>query len=313
MWTVIQPSSNFAAPGSAKPGRLSQLIPKHPHPSKVMTYVLAFDQSVSEITPRYVPNFLSVATLARSRLLSNQFLSEIFEDEEPTTTWQFKERQQMEQYQVMEKMPQSLAGFRNHPLYTLPQLLHKNQFILPSTRPIGLFKGSPVYDTNSVLNLKSEMNWYLLGRVVKEGESALKFNLFAEYQTKLYEPPIIEDGKLPRNKHGNWDLYQPHMLPQNTVHINLPNVLTFLKTSDYEYVEAVTGFIFNKQGAIPQVNGAIVHSVDAEEIKEYCEAELERKEKEERFKEKKEAYLLWIDIIKFVKSRARIMKEFGVE
>jgi xeroderma pigmentosum group C-complementing protein len=37
-------------------------------------------------------------------------------------------------------------------------------------------------------------------------------DLFGFWQTKEYEPPIAENGRVPRNEFGNVELFQPHMV-----------------------------------------------------------------------------------------------------
>lgn len=43
--------------------------------------------------------------------------------------------------------------------------------------------------------------------------------LYGEWQTEDFQPPIAANGKVPRNEFGNVDLYLPKMLPIGTVHL----------------------------------------------------------------------------------------------
>ena len=43
--------------------------------------------------------------------------------------------------------------------------------------------------------------------------------LFGEWQTTAFVPPIIENGKVPRNQYGSVDLFKPCMLPIGGIHL----------------------------------------------------------------------------------------------
>lgn len=43
--------------------------------------------------------------------------------------------------------------------------------------------------------------------------------IFGIWQTQPYEPPVAENGIVPRNAYGNVELFKPEMLPKNTVHL----------------------------------------------------------------------------------------------
>ncbi len=125
-------------------------------------------------------------------------------------------------------MPTSMSGFKNHPLYVLSRHLHREQVVYPEIT-IGTFRGEPVYSRGSVVELKTAENWMRSeGKVVKEGEQPMKMvkvravtvnrkrevemaaremadrggasgsdavqqGLYAEWQTKVYEPPPVID------------------------------------------------------------------------------------------------------------------------
>ena len=47
----------------------------------------------------------------------------------------------------------------------------------------------------------------------------VNFQVFGEWQTKLFEAPPAVDGMVPRNEYGNVELFKPWMLPPGTVHV----------------------------------------------------------------------------------------------
>lgn len=47
----------------------------------------------------------------------------------------------------------------------------------------------------------------------------LPLELFGVWQTMEYEPPVAENGIVPKNAYGNVELFKECMLPINTVHL----------------------------------------------------------------------------------------------
>ncbi|KAF5380650.1 hypothetical protein D9757_007020 [Collybiopsis confluens] len=110
------------------------------------------------------------------------------------------EDSEFETAQLMEGMPTSIVGFKDHPLYVLPRHLKQHEAIYPPPAPaensgsssphfrsgkastpsytpeLGKFRGEAVYSRSSVISLKSPENWLRSeGRRVKEGEVPTKY------------------------------------------------------------------------------------------------------------------------------------------
>lgn len=122
-----------------------------------------------------------------------------------------------------------MSGFKNHPLYVLERHLRREQVVHPAIT-IGTFRGEAVYPRGNVVELKTAENWMRSeGREVKNGEQPMKMvkirastvrrkrevevammemadrgggssdengvmqGLYAEWQTKFYEPPPVID------------------------------------------------------------------------------------------------------------------------
>ena len=88
-------------------------------------------------------------------------------------------------------MPNSMAGFKNHPLYVcqlidgyeiiininryvLERHTRRDEVIHPLTE-LGKFRGEPVYPRSSVVTLKTAENWMRQGRKVREGCQPMKW------------------------------------------------------------------------------------------------------------------------------------------
>lgn len=68
-------------------------------------------------------------------------------------------------------------------------------------------------------------------------------DLYGYWQTKEYEPPHAECGRVPRNEFGNVELFQPQMLPRGCVHLRgMPNLNRVARKLRVDCAAAVVGF-----------------------------------------------------------------------
>ncbi|KAI0087722.1 hypothetical protein BDY19DRAFT_892387 [Irpex rosettiformis] len=144
-----------------------------------MVYVVAFEEDgyARDVTPRYASEFGAktskmqqggkgkqdwwervMAIMRRPYRLNRDDL----EDDE------------LHVNQLTEQMPNSMAGFKNHPLYVLERHLKRDEVIHPLTE-LGKFRGEPVYPRSSVVTLKTAENWMRQGRKVREGCQPMKW------------------------------------------------------------------------------------------------------------------------------------------
>lgn len=138
-----------------------------------------------------------------------------------------------------------ISRFKNHPLYALERHLLKFEGIYPpNAMTLGYIRNEPVYARDCVHTLHSREIWVKQARTVKIGEKPYKIvkarpkwnralnemeeckplEIFGHWQTKQYEPPVAENGIVPRNAYGNVELFKPEMLPIGTRHIQLPTL-----------------------------------------------------------------------------------------
>ncbi len=68
-----------------------------------------------------------------------------------------------------------------------------------------------------------------------------ELELFGEWQTSTYIPPVATDGIVPCNEYGNVDLFKPEMLPVGCVHIVEPTAARLCRKLGINYAEAITG------------------------------------------------------------------------
>jgi len=118
--------------------------------------------------------------------------------------------------QVNERMPTSIAGFKDHPLYVLIRHLKQTEAIFPEppeTPELGKFRGESVYPRSSVVSMKTAENWLRSeGRTVKEGEAALKsIKMRASTVGRMRELEILKEaGQSEQNGEAMQGLYARH-------------------------------------------------------------------------------------------------------
>ncbi|KAG5646006.1 hypothetical protein DXG03_004608 [Asterophora parasitica] len=248
------------------------------------------------------------------------------------------EDEELEAAQMMEGMPSTVSGFKDHPLYVLTRHLKQNQVIYPAppdTPEVGKFRGEPVYPRSSVVSLKTAENWLRSeGRMVKTGCQALKMvkirsgtinrmrelevmkdelkeagasgetmqGLYARNQTEPYRPdPVVDVGKVPKNNFGNIDLYVPSMLPSGAAHVPFKGVAKIARKLGYDYAEAVTGFEFKKRRAFPVIEGVA-----------YWEAEQDAEAKA-RAKREERVIKQWTRLVQGLRIRQRLQEQYATK
>ncbi|KAJ1025928.1 hypothetical protein NDA16_002554 [Ustilago loliicola] len=237
-----------------------------------------------------------------------------------------------------EPMPSSMNGFKDHPIYFLEKFLKRDEVVFPR-RQIATFQGTPVFSKSDVQTLRSSRQWYNEGRVVKDGEVALKFvkargytlankraeeqarlegrevaqeGLYAEFQTKLYEPPPVgPDGTIPTNGFGNIDLFVPSMLPAGADHLPFSGVAKVAKKLGVPYAEAITGFEFRKQRGMPKIVGIIVAQQNAELVEEAFWQQEQQDALKQQTKKMERAMKNWRKLVNAVRIAKRVKEQYG--
>ncbi|CCE82833.1 Piso0_002583 [Millerozyma farinosa CBS 7064] len=251
---------------------------------------------------------------------------------------------------LCEGMPNNMIDFHNHPIYALKSQLKQKEVVFPDsdTSVCGYFrpknsgksnKGQsviPVIKRSNIYSLKSARAWYMRGRVIKPGEQPLRVKnrskkeesdtlnfdtedqdvrLYADFQTKLYIPPPIEGGKVPKNAYGNIDIYTPSMIPENGYLIESSRFS--MKIAEYaaklieiDYAKAVVSFQFGKARksfshlAKPMEGGIVIDSQYKDALVEVMESIKEEEQEYERSQLKLSSLKLW----KFFLTNLRISR-----
>ncbi|KAJ5081621.1 hypothetical protein NUU61_009885 [Penicillium alfredii] len=287
-WVAIDP---VVTKSLAKP---SKFEPPASDPYNQMNYVVAFedDASARDVTRRYAKAFNAKTRKLRVESTRNgeawwdkalrAYEKPFLEDRDAAEVGELTSKS------AAEPMPRNIQDFKDHPVYALERHIRRNEVISPRRviGYVGLSKTTsksdnlePVYRRTDVHLVRSADKWYRLGRDVKLGEQPLKrvpasrgktgmwsddddepqeTTLYAEFQTEVYQPPPVVQGRIPKNAYGNLDIYVPSMVPPGAVHIQRPEAVRAARILGIDYAEAVTGFDFKGRRGTAIFRGIII-------------------------------------------------------
>ena len=280
--TVNKPKTGFEPPAS------DQL--------NAMSYVIAFDEDASakDVTRRYAQWFNAKTRKVRLEATKGgeQWYASLmrFFDKKLKEDRDVIEDAELAKRIAAEGMPKNIQDFLGHPLYVLERHLRRNEVLSPRREAgkvsigVGLNrKLEPVFRRRDVHVCRSADAWYRRGRDVRTGETPLKravpkrrearamsINgedaedeskaLYAEFQTDLFIPQPVVEGRIPRNAFGNLDVYVPSMIPAGGIHVKHPLAVKAARVLGIDYAEAVTGFEFKGRQGTAVVDGVVVEA-----------------------------------------------------
>ncbi|MCJ1253778.1 hypothetical protein MMC24_001591 [Lignoscripta atroalba] len=241
---------------------------------------------------------------------------------------------------------ETLQGYKNSAEFVLERHLRREEAILPSAKPVKVFlagkgdkaKEEPVFRRKDVMICRTGESWHKEGRQIKarefpmkmvpvravtltrkreveeaerDGGEKLKQGLYAWDQTEWIIPPRIENGVIPKNAFGNIDCYVPTMVPKGAVHIPLKSTMRICKRLGIDYAEAVTGFEFGKQRAVPVITGVVVATENEDLVIDEWEKDEEERRIKEEGKREKMALSMWRKFIMGLRIMERVREEYG--
>lgn len=318
-------------------GRLSLEIPKGisvKHRQQHL-FIIGFDEKcgkAADLTRRYCSQYYSITSKLRrpDESLLQTILSVA------GTTVSSEEEAELSSLVDGESIPTTKSGFQGHARYILESQLHKyDVFWPPEAGIVGEFRGENVRLRSVVHRVRSKEAWYTqFGRVIKDGELPAKLvkmpqrptkpskkssweegldpsttdfgqapevryqQLYGEWQTVPFSPPIAVDGTVPKNKYGNVDLFFPSMLPIGCVWIDDNEAWKAAKDLGVDYAAACVRFAFSGYFAVPNMQGIVVCQEyekivrrRLEEIKQEECLENESRKKPSKKKQKQEKIL----------------------
>lgn len=243
---------------------------------------------------------------------------------------------------------ETLQGYKTSAEFVLERHLRREEALIPGAQHVGIFKSGKaekakeerVFRRQDVKVCRTGESWHKEGRQVKPGEypmkmvpvravtllrkreveeaqrdtgEKLKQGLYAWDQTDWIIPPPIEDGIIPKNAFGNIDCYVPTMVPEGAVHIRRKGTVKVCKRLGIDFAEAVTGFEFGKQRAVPVITGVVVAKEYRKMVIDAWEIDEEERRRKEEGKREKVALAMWRKFLMGLRIVERVREEYGGE
>ncbi|KAI1387463.1 Rad4-domain-containing protein [Hypoxylon trugodes] len=297
-----QPADPLVTDSFWKPQKLE---PPASDKENCMTYVIAFeaDGTVKDVTRRYAKAYNAKTRKMRVesaeptgerwwrkvlRAFARGFVTDLDQIE----------ANELVAIESREPMPRNVADFKDHPIYALERHLRRNEVLVPdasASGTVGAGSNGPlekVYRRKDVRIARSRDKWYRMGREVLPNEIPAKFlpkrakkndgfdddgpedpsepngvPIYTEDQTIPFKHPPVANGKVPRNRYGNIDLYVPSMVPEGGAYIadELGARAAFILGVDY--VPALTGFHFKGRQGTAVLYGVVVAEENEEAVR----------------------------------------------
>ncbi|GKT65864.1 Rad4 transglutaminase-like domain-containing protein [Colletotrichum tofieldiae] len=278
-----------------------------------LTYVVAFDTdgTARDVTKRYAKAYTAKTRRLRIETVVEhgdrwwRRALAPFARSWPTDLDQIEDNE-LTAIERREPMPRNVADFKDHPVFALERHLRRNEVLIPDAQPAGTIAAGnrapleKVYRRKDVRIARSRDRWYRMGREVKPMEMPVKFlarrsnakpgeyvddgyggdernaagmPVFTQEQTEVYRAPSVVNGRVPKNKFGNIDIYVASMVPKGGVHItdDFDTAARAAYTLGIDYAPALSGFQFRGKHGTAVFNGIVV----AQEYEEAVRAVME--------------------------------------
>ncbi|POR37283.1 DNA repair protein rhp41 [Tolypocladium paradoxum] len=260
-----------------------------------LSYVVAFeaDGTAKDVTRRYAKAYTAKTRRMRVESALDDGVQwwrkamQPFRRKRPTDLDQIEDNE-LAGVEAREPMPRNVQDFKDHPIYALERHLRRHEVLVPGATPsgtVGAGSRGPlekIYRRKDVRIARSADKWYRLGREVKPNEIPVKWlpkkarpktsrygeedadaddagtPIYTLDQTELYEPPPVRNGRVPKNKFGNIDVYVPSMVPRGAVHVVDERASRAAFILGVDYAPALTGFQFKGRQGTAVLHGIVV-------------------------------------------------------
>ncbi|ELQ74427.1 Nucleotide excision repair complex XPC-HR23B, subunit XPC/DPB11 [Trachipleistophora hominis] len=137
---------------------------------------------------------------------------------------------------IFSAIPRSLKNMKYHPLYVIESIIKKNQIIFPKRPILGYFKGEPIFCRKNIQTLRSEKEWFKLGKKVVKPIYKLVDGV------KLYRKYDVEDLIIMDLEDKPMLYYHDNHVPKNCVYSKNELSVLVARLLDIRYSECIVGF-----------------------------------------------------------------------
>ncbi|KAJ3705821.1 hypothetical protein LUZ61_009526 [Rhynchospora tenuis] len=249
------------------------------------------------------------------------------------------EDMELETRALTEPLPTNQLAYKNHHLYAIEKWLTKNQTLYPRGPVLGYCSGNPVYPRSCVQILQTRQKWLREGlqvranqlpaKIVKQskkmvnselsetsicdGEEQNEANseLYGKWQLEPLQLRHAENGIVPKNEHGNVEVWSEKCIPPGTVHLRLPRLVPVAKRLEIDFAPALVGFEFRNARTYPVFEGIVVCSEFKDAILEAYAEEEERREAAEKKRDEAQALNRWFQLLSSIATRQRLKNSYA--
>ncbi|GKT44095.1 DNA repair protein rhp41 [Colletotrichum spaethianum] len=313
-----------------------------------LTYVIAFDTdgTARDVTKRYSKAYAAKTRRLRIETAIEhgdrwwRKALKPFARRWPTDLDQIEDNE-LTAIERREPMPRNVADFKGHPVFALERHLRRSEVLIPDAQPAGTVAVGnraaleKVYRRKDVRMARSRDKWYRMGREVKPMEIPIKFlprrvnakpgeyvddgyggdernaagtPVFTQEQTEVYRAPPVVNGRVPKNKFGNIDVYVATMVPKGGVHIpdEFDTAARAAYTLGIDYASALSGFHFKGKHGTAVFNGVVVAQEYEEAVRAVMAGFEDVDTQAERSKRSLVAIRMWRRFLMALRIRERI-------
>ncbi|KAI1141552.1 Rad4-domain-containing protein [Hypoxylon sp. FL0543] len=343
-----QPADPLVTNSFWKPQRME---PPASDRENCMTYVIAFeaDGTAKDVTRRYAKAYN--AKTRKMRIESAEATGErwwrkalgAFSRGYSTDLDQI-ENNELTAFELREPMPRNIANFKDHPVYVLERHLRRNEVLAPSASvsgTVGAGSTGPlekVYRRKDVRIARSRDKWYRMGRQVLPNEIPAKFlpkrvkpkadsiddadddpsepngtPIYTYDQTVQFKHPPVVNGRVPKNRFRNIDLYVPSMVPEGGAYVadELGARAAFILGVDY--APALTGFHFKGRQGTAVLHGVVVAAEYEEAVRAVIDGLKDHAAELEKQRRTREVLKAWKLFLMKLRVRKRIWADVDSE
>lgn len=308
-----------------------------------LTYVVAFeaDGTAKDVTRRYAKAY--TAKTRRQRIEGSaedgdQWWRKALE---PFSRRRRDHLDQIEDNELAgaearEPMPRNVQDFKDHPVYALERHLRRHEVLVRDATPSGTVSAGSrgglerVYRRKDVRVARTADKWYRMGREVRANEIPAKWlpkkaragngdhgqgegddggagtPIYTLDQTDLYTPAPVRDGRVPKNRFGNIDVYVPSMVPRGAVHIDEEGAARAAFLLGVDYAPALTGFSFRGRQGTAVLRGAVVAEESGEAVRAVLEGMRDAEREAEEGRRRAWALRMWRRLLTGLRIRERV-------
>ncbi|ODA82192.1 hypothetical protein RJ55_00698 [Drechmeria coniospora] len=317
-----------------------------------LSYVVAFDEDgvATDVTRRYAKAYTAKTRRLRvDHVLNDEGrwwgkATKLFRPRRNTDLDQI-ENNELAGAEAREPMPRNVQDFKDHPVFALERHLRRHEVLVPGATPSGTVGAGgrgpleKIYRRRDVRIARSGDKWYRLGREVKPNEIPAKWlpkkarpndsryegedaradedaagtPIYTVDQTELYEPPPVRNGRVPKNKFGNVEVFVPSMVPRGAIHVVHEHAVRAACLLGADFAPALTGFQFQGRQGTAMLQGIVVAAEFGEAIQAVVEGLGDVQQEMEEQRRSAIALRMWRRLLTGLRIRERIWSNVDEE